>query len=71
MILMLLTAWQWTRAEQGKRGPGPRLDRIRRQATIGADDSATADLDMDDDQAALDRYNAKLAALHSHDQPRR
>jgi len=63
MILMLLTAWQWTRAEQGKRGLGPRLDRIRRQATIGADDSATADLDMDDDQAALDVYNAKLAAL--------
>ena len=50
---------------------GPWLDRVRRQATLGSD--ADDSIDLDDDDAALAAYNARLAGLNRRrlDGPRR
>jgi putative membrane protein len=63
MLLMVITVLQWVRAGEGDRGLGPWLETIRRQATVGDVDTAVADLDVDDDEAALAAYNARLASL--------
>lgn len=61
MILMLVVAANWVRAApQGGAGLGRWLDRARRQTVLG---SETGD-NIDDDDAALAAYNARLAALH-------
>jgi putative copper resistance protein D len=61
MILMLVVAAQWVgTASQRSSGLGPWLERIRQQTLLGAD----ARVDVDDDDAAREAYNARLAALH-------
>ncbi|MFV9455331.1 cytochrome c oxidase assembly protein [Rhodococcus sp. NM-2] len=63
MTLMVLITRQWIATGRG--GLGRWLEGIRRQATLG--DTERTSVDVDDDQAALDAYNARLAALHEHD----
>ncbi|WP_330180482.1 cytochrome c oxidase assembly protein [Nocardia sp. NBC_01503] len=60
MVLMLIVVAQWIRS--GDHGLGPWLDAIRGDATLG---QSGADIsDIDNEQAALDAYNARLAELH-------
>ncbi|ADG79089.1 Cytochrome c oxidase caa3-type, assembly factor CtaG-related protein OS=Tsukamurella paurometabola(strain ATCC 8368 / DSM / CCUG 35730 / CIP 100753 / JCM 10117 / KCTC 9821 / NBRC 16120 / NCIMB 702349 / NCTC 13040)OX=521096 GN=Tpau_2485 PE=4 SV=1 [Tsukamurella paurometabola] len=66
MLLLLIVAFQWITAEAtGKRGGGMGswLDSARRGTLIGdgADDS---EVDVDDDEAALAAYNARLRQLN-------
>jgi putative membrane protein len=73
MILMVVVAGRWTAAgNHGSASLGPWLDRVRRQATLGPD-ADTDGSDLDDDEAALAAYNARLAALdeRSRHHPRR
>ena len=52
---------RWVRAESGRGSDlGPWLDRVRQQTLLGTDTAA----DVDEDDAALAAYNARLAALH-------
>ncbi len=61
MILILVVAARWVRAESGRGSDlGPWLDRVRQQTLLGTD----TDVDVDEDDAALAAYNARLAALH-------
>jgi len=74
MVLMVVIGGRWIagRDEAGA-SLGPWLDGIRRQATLGAGGGPDDAVDLDDDDAALAAYNARLAALHrqgGHD-PRR
>jgi putative membrane protein len=62
MILMVVAGGRWISGGDAGASLGPWLDRIRRQATLGSDDDGS--VDMDDDEAALAAYNARLAALH-------
>jgi putative copper resistance protein D len=74
MLLMILVAVQWGRAGSDRQGLGEWLEGARRRALLGADDDETAggyDGDLDDDQRALDAYNATLAALHGSEPPER
>lgn len=70
MVLMVIAGFQMIRSGNGMHSLGPWLDGIRRQATLGdtlaAGDAAGGgpDIDIDDEQAALDAYNARLAAMH-------
>ncbi|MGU3291437.1 cytochrome c oxidase assembly protein [Williamsia sp. M5A3_1d] len=72
MLLLVLVAGQWIRAET-HRTPGEArrvswLDRARQEATLAtaADGDSTGDTyDIDGDDAALAAYNARLAALHA------
>lgn len=71
MILMLVVAAQWVgEGSQRSSGLGPWLDRVRSQTLLGGDPAG----DVDDDDAALEAYNARLAALHGigprHDETR-
>jgi len=66
MMLMILVVTQWGRAGQERQGLGEWLEVARRRAVLG---DTAAGADLDDDQKALDAYNATLAALHSR-QPR-
>ena len=68
MILMVVVAVQWGRAGSDRQGLGDWLEGARRRAVLGGDaddDRDDAGGDLDDDQRALDSYNATLAALHS------
>ena len=72
MILMVVIGGRWIAGgDRWAPASGPWLDRVRRQATLGSD--ADDSIDLDDDDAALAAYNARLAALHhrSLDDPRR
>lgn len=61
MIFMLVVAAQWVASGPDNRGGlGTWLERIRQQTLLGTD----TEIDVDDDGAALDAYNARLAALH-------
>jgi putative copper resistance protein D len=74
MLLMILVAVQWGRAGSDRQGLGDWLEGARRRAVLGADDNQPAgdyDGDLDDDQRALDAYNATLAALHAGEHPER
>lgn len=62
MVLMVVVAGQLVSAGDRAVSLGPWLDRIRTQSTLGAD--ADPSTNIDDDQAALDAYNARLAALN-------
>jgi putative membrane protein len=62
MILMVVAGGRWIAGGDAGASLGPWLDRVRRQATLGTDDDGS--VDMDDDEAALAAYNARLAALH-------
>lgn len=62
MVLMVVAGGRWISGGDAGASLGPWLDRIRRQATLGPDDDGSTDLD--DDEAALAAYNARLAALH-------
>ena len=64
MLLMVLVAGLWVRSGNSARSFGPWLDGVRRRATLG--EFASGGGDIDDEQAALDAYNARLAALHGH-----
>ncbi len=62
MGLMVVVAGQLVSTGDRAASLGPWLDRIRTQSTLGVDvDPST---NIDDDQAALDAYNARLAALN-------
>lgn len=65
MILMVVIGGRWI-ASRNQPGAslGPWLDRIRRQTTLGTATDADSSIDLDDDEAALAAYNARLAALH-------
>ncbi|WP_461167965.1 cytochrome c oxidase assembly protein [Tsukamurella serpentis] len=66
MFLLLVVAFQWITAEAtGKRGGGMGtwLDSARREALIGEDGS---EVDVDDDEAALAAYNARLREMNRH-----
>ena len=61
MILMLVVAAQWVSSAPDSRGGlGKWLENIRQQTLLGTN----TEIDVDDDAAALDAYNARLAALH-------
>ncbi len=62
MLLMVVVAGLWVRSGDSARSFGPWLDGVRRRATLG--EFASGGGDIDDEQAALDAYNARLAALH-------
>ncbi len=63
MILMVTIAGRWIADRDGAGASlGPWLDRIRRQTTLGIDGDPS--IDLDDDDAALAAYNARLAALY-------
>jgi putative copper resistance protein D len=62
MLLMVIVAGLWVRSGDTARSFGPWLDGIRQRATLG--EFASGGGDIDDEQAALDAYNARLAALH-------
>ena len=69
MILMVVVAGRWTAGgDRRSASLGPWLDRIRLQETLGTQDDGS--IDLDDDEAALAAYNARLAALHAQG-PRR
>jgi len=64
MILMVVVAGRWTAGgDRRSVSLGPWLDRIRFQETLGTQDDGS--IDLDDDEAALAAYNARLAALHA------
>jgi putative copper resistance protein D len=72
MVLMVVIGGRWIGGgDRAGTSLGPWLDRIRTQATLGAD--AEDSIDLDDDDAALAAYNARLAAMHrrSVEDPRR
>ncbi len=61
MVLMLVIAAHWVGTVRGRRGGlGRWLENARRQTVLGTE----AAVSVDDDAAALDAYNARLAALH-------
>ncbi|MDQ2845584.1 MAG: cytochrome c oxidase assembly protein [Actinomycetota bacterium] len=62
MILMVVTAIQWGTRRHQDEGLGTWLEGVRRRQLLG-DEAATAGSNVDDDQRALDAYNAQLAAL--------
>jgi putative copper resistance protein D len=72
MVLMILTAVRWSRADADDQGLGQWLEGARRRALLGATAGADADadIDVDSDERALDAYNATLAALHGRPGPR-
>ena len=72
MILMVVIGGRWIAGgDRVGASLGPWLDRVRRQATLGSD--VDDSIDLDDDEAALAAYNARLAGLHRQrlDGPRR
>jgi putative copper resistance protein D len=72
MMLMIVIGGRWiVDGDRVGAGLGPWLDRVRRQATLGSD--ADDSIDLDDDEAALAAYNARLAGLNRRrlDEPRR
>ncbi|HEX4253172.1 MAG TPA: cytochrome c oxidase assembly protein [Pseudonocardia sp.] len=85
MILMIVVAVQWGRAGPDQQGLGSWLEGARRRALLGAPsagfpgpgqstdntDDADGEIDIDEDQRALDAYNAALAALHAQSPPQR
>ena len=74
MLLMIMVAVLWSRAGDDRQGFGAWLEGARRRALVGeqADfGSGSADSDIDEDQRALDAYNARLAALHLRSGPSR
>jgi putative copper resistance protein D len=68
-------AVQWGRAGADRQGLGDWLEGARRRAVLGGPGGADSgvggdyDGDLDDDQRALDAYNATLAALHGGKPP--
>ncbi|MGI6798763.1 cytochrome c oxidase assembly protein [Gordonia sihwensis] len=62
MVLILVIAREWVATRESSFGGW--LDGVRARATIGANTAA-----LDDDAAALDAYNARLAALHHMPRP--
>ncbi|GGF14817.1 hypothetical protein GCM10007298_08670 [Williamsia phyllosphaerae] len=69
MLLLVLVAGQWIRAETHPDPDRPRrqswLDSARRSATMGEDGESD---DIDSDEAALAAYNARLAKMYG-DEP--
>ncbi len=63
MVLMLVVAGQWMVSGDRAVGLGPWLDRIRASSLLP--DDGYAALDIDEDEAALAAYNARLAELHA------
>lgn len=72
MLLMILIAVEWGRAGTDQQGLGGWLESARRRALLGAEDEGAdrgVTADLDDDQRALDAYNATLAAMHGRRPP--
>jgi putative membrane protein len=65
MILMVVAGGRWiSSGDRAGASLGPWLDGIRRSSTLGTAAGPDESLDMDDDDAALAAYNARLAELH-------
>ena len=70
MVLMVVVGGRWIAAgDRAGASLGPWLDGIRRNATLGASADSDDSIDLDDDDAALAAYNARLAALHRRSGP--
>lgn len=75
MLLMIMVAVQWGRAGSEGQGLGGWLETARSRAVLGGEFGAGTEAgtesgmvsgaDLDEDQRALDSYNAMLAALHN------
>lgn len=63
MLFMVIVGGLWVASGDRAASLGPWLDRIRAQSTLGADIDPS--VDIDDDDAALRAYNARLAAMHA------
>lgn len=61
MLLMIVVGVRWSRAAPDDQGLGRWLESARRDALLGPDGASEHDVDQDD--AALAAYNARLAAL--------
>jgi putative copper resistance protein D len=65
MILMVAIGGRWVAGgDRVSTSLGPWLDGVRWNATLGTDADTDGSIDLDDDDAALAAYNARLAALH-------
>lgn len=62
MIVLIVVGVQWGLADHDRQGLGSWLERARREALFGDEHAGSAD--VDNDQDALDAYNATLAQLH-------
>jgi putative copper resistance protein D len=74
MLLVIMVAVLWSRAGDDRQGFGEWLEGARRRALAGEEPDfdfgpGSADSDIDEDQRALDAYNARLAALHLRSGP--
>lgn len=66
MALMIAVAIQWGSSNQERDGLGEWLEGARRRALLGEQTITLGDdVDVDDDQRALDAYNAMLAQLRA------
>ncbi|MDN5919291.1 MAG: cytochrome c oxidase assembly protein [Pseudonocardia sp.] len=76
MLLMIVVGVRWGLARPERQTMGPWLEGARTRALLDDPEADTdADTDrsgqgVDDDEDALARYNARLAALHGLDRPR-
>ncbi len=68
MLLLIVVGLQWGRAPAAEQGLGSWLEGVRRQTVLGGGTMEDATV-VDDDDAALQAYNARLAALHRGDGP--
>lgn len=62
MVIMVIVAGQWVRAGDRDTSLGPWLDGIRYRNVLGA--AAGSTTEIDDEQAALEVYNARMAQLN-------
>jgi putative copper resistance protein D len=63
MLLLVVVAIRWGTAPEAEQGLGSWVEGARRAAVLGTGPSETG---VDDNEAALAAYNARLAALHGH-----
>ncbi|MCE5288660.1 MAG: cytochrome c oxidase assembly protein [Nocardiaceae bacterium] len=68
MVLMVIVAGQWVRSGGRSRGFGPWLEGVRQRTLLDRDDVGEG---FDDEQDALDAYNARLAELARQANPTR
>lgn len=64
MLLLVVVAARWGLAPAAEQGLGSFLEGVRRTTVLGAAAADGSGTDVDDDEATLAAYNARLAALH-------
>jgi putative membrane protein len=65
LLLMIAIAVRWGQARDQTQGLGGWIEGVRHRALLGADAAATDVNDVDDDERALQAYNAALASLNA------